>query len=336
VVHAFFEPGLFGNQPVRTAAAACAVASVVSGVIGVFTVIRGQSFAGHALADVTATGGSAALLVGINPLWGFVGMGLAAAGGMELSGVQRARGRDVATGIVLGAALGLAALFLYLDTTWRSTGGATASILFGSMFTLSPATVPIVAVVGAATLAGALVIYRPLLLSSVDSDLAAARGLPVRVVGVAFLCMVAVAVALSAVTIGAILSTALLIGPAAAALRLTKRTGAAMVTAAAIGLGASWLGIVLAYDSYAWPPDGHGWPASFFIVALVFGAYLMADLPGRWRDRRAGARTAADRPGDPRPGLEGAAIEADAGAGPDPSHAAPIGSGDGRSSPGGL
>ena len=85
--------------------------------VGVFTVIRGQSFAGEALGDIGAAGGSSAYLVGVAPLWGFVGISVAAAGVMELIGIQRARGRDLATGIVLGAGFGLAALFLYLGTT---------------------------------------------------------------------------------------------------------------------------------------------------------------------------------------------------------------------------
>ena len=84
----------------------------------------------------------------------------------------------------------------------------------------------------------------------------------------------ALAVALSAVTIGAILSTALLVGPAATALALTRRPGRAIVIAAALGIGAMWLGILLAYDSYDWPPLHHGWPVSFFVVTLVLIAYL--------------------------------------------------------------
>ena len=89
-------------------------------------------------------------------------------------------------------------------------------------------------------------------------------------------------------TIGAVLSTALLIGPPAAALRLTKRPGLAMLTAAAIGVLATWLGILLAYDSYYWPPVQHGWPVSFLIVAVIFALYLLAQLPAlrRRRDRR--------------------------------------------------
>src|SRR6202012_1910154 len=105
----------------------------VSGVVGVFTVLRGQSFAGHAFGDLGNTGGSGAFLVGIGPLWGFVIAGVAAAGAMEMIGVQRARGRDLATGIVLGAALGLAALFFYFDANYHGAPGAPVSILFGSM-----------------------------------------------------------------------------------------------------------------------------------------------------------------------------------------------------------
>jgi zinc/manganese transport system permease protein len=89
----------------------------------------------------------------------------------------------------------------------------------------------------------------------------------------------AVAVGLSALAIGAILSTALLIGPAATALRLTNRTGAALIIAAVIGVAATWLGVLLAYDSYYWGSSHNGYPVSFFIVALSFLAYLASGLP---------------------------------------------------------
>jgi zinc/manganese transport system permease protein len=90
----------------------------------------------------------------------------------------------------------------------------------------------------------------------------------------------AVAVGLSALTIGAILSTALLIGPAATALRLTRRVGWAIAAAGVIGVGATWLGVLLAYDSYDWGSGGQGYPVSFFIVALIFLLYLASGLPG--------------------------------------------------------
>ena len=138
-------------------------------------------------------------------------------------------------------------------------------------------------------------LYRPLLLSSVSADLAAARGIRVRVVGLLCLIAIALAVSLSALTIGTILSTALLVGPAATALRITRRPGRATVAAALIGVAVTWLGIVLAYDSFTWPPSHDGWPVSFFVVALTFAVYLVAQLtPG------------AGQPADPGAGWPGA------------------------------
>jgi len=283
VLRAIFEPGFFTSSLVALAVAVGTLVAIVAGVIGVFTVLRGQSFAGEALGDIGAAGGSSAYLAGIPALWGFVGVAVAAAGVMELIGIQRARGRDLATGVVLGAGFGLAALFLYLGTTYDNTTGATVTILFGSIFALNSSILPLVALLGAIALGTIVVLYRPLLLSSVSSELAAARGLPVRLIGAAYLFAMAVAVALSAVTIGAILSTALLVGPAATALQLTRRPGHAIVAAALIGIAAMWLGVLLAYDSYYWPPLRHGWPVSFFVVTLILIAYIISRTVGARR-----------------------------------------------------
>lgn len=285
------EPGFFSNLPVQTALVVGGVVAVVSGIVGTFTVMRGQSFAGHSLADIGTAGGSAAFLLGISPLFGFVAMNLMAAGVMEWIGIRRPRGRDLATGIVLGAALGLAALFLYIDTTASSTTGATINVLFGSIFTLPRSMVPVIAIFSIVAVGVVLAMYRPLILSSISSDLATARGVPVRLVGIGYLGALAVAVSLSAITIGAILSTALLIGPAATALRLTNRPGRAAVIAAVIGVLATWLGVLLAYDSYYWFPDRGGWPVSFFVVTLIFLTYLASQL--RFRRRPAAIPSSA-------------------------------------------
>ena len=279
-----FEPGFFGSGPVHVAFAVGTVIAVTSAVVGVFTVTRGQSFAGHSLADIATTGGSGAFLIGINQFWGYLAFGAGAAAFMEMIGVQRRRGRDVATGVVLGAALGLAALFLYLGTQYSSTTGASFTILFGSMFVITPSTVPVLIASALLALATVVVLARVLLLSSLSPDIAAARGVPVRAVGAAYLMALAVSVALSAVIIGAVLSTALLIGPAATALRVAKGPVRAMAVAAGIGVAATWLGIVLAYDSFYWPPAGRGWPVSFFVVTLIVGGYLVTYL--RHGDRR--------------------------------------------------
>ena len=274
-MHYLFEPGLLASGPVRTALLIGAVVAVTAGVIGVFTVTRGQSFAGHSLADVATTGGAGAFLVGLNQFWGFLAAGVAAAGLMEAIGVQRRRGRDVATGVVLGAALGAAALFLYLGTLQTATTGASFTILFGSIFVISPGTVPALIASGVVAVLTVAALARVLLLTSLSPDLARARGVNVRLIGAVYLIALAVSVSLAAVAIGAVLSTALLIGPSATALRLTKSPLRAMVTSAIIGLAVTWLGIVLAYDSYYWPPHGHGWPVSFFVVALVLIGYLL-------------------------------------------------------------
>jgi len=283
VLRAIVAPGFLSSSPVRVAAVIGAAVALVAAAVGMFTVIRGQAFAGDALADLGAAGGSSAYLIGIAPLWGFMAIAVTAAGVMEMIGIQRARGRDVATGIVLGAGFGLAALFLYLGTTYHSTTGATITILFGSIFALSASMIPLVTGLAVAVLGLVVVIFRPLLLSSVSPDLAAARGIPVRLVGGLYLLATAIAVGLSALTIGAILSTALLIGPAATALRLTTRPGRAILIAGLTGVGSIWIGVLLAYDSYYWPPLRHGWPVSFFVVALILVFYLLAGLAARIR-----------------------------------------------------
>jgi len=283
---AVFEPGFFGSAPVHVALLAGGVVAVVSGIVGTFTVMRGQSYAGHALADISVTGGSGSFLIGISPLWGFAGTSVVAAGIMDMIGIRRPRGRDLATGIVRGAGLGLAALFLYWDTLRTATTGATVTLLFGSMFTISSSIIPVMAAFSLAAVGIVTVLYRPLLLSSVSSDLAVVRGIPVRAAGALCLIAIALAVSLSAMTIGAILSTALLVGPAATALRLTSRPGLVMIWSALISLAATWLGVLLAFDSFYWPPARHGWPVSFFVVVLVLVFYLLAQLfshPGRDR-----------------------------------------------------
>ncbi len=278
-MHYLFEAGFFSSVPVRNAAELGAVVSLVSAVVGIFTVIRSQSFAGHALTDVATTGGAAGTFFGVNPLAGFIGGAMLGAGSMEVIGVQRARRRDVATGIVLGAATGISALYLYLDTTSSAATGVTQQILFGSIFSLAPSTLPAAALAGAGVLLVIATIWRPLLLSSFSYDVASARGIPTRVIGVVFMLAMSVSVGLSSLAIGSILSTALLIGPAAAALRMTRSIRAAVILSCVLGVVATWLGILFAYDSYDWDSSSQGLPVSFFVVAVVFAMYVVSGLP---------------------------------------------------------
>lgn len=276
-----FQPGFFSSQPVYTAMIVGGGAAIVSGIVGVFAVIRGQSFAGHSLADISSAGGSAAFLLGVNPLLGFVVMALVGGAGMEAFRVKEVRERDLVTGVVTGAGLGLSALLLYLTVSTTSTRGAAITVMFGSMFAISQSIVPLALAIGIGALLLVGVVYRPLLLTSLDSDLARVQGVNVKLIEMLFLMMLALAVSLSAITVGAILSTALLIGPAATALRLASQPGGALLLAPLIGLAATFLGILIAYDSYGWT-GGHAWPVSFCIVALVFLFYLATSLPRRF------------------------------------------------------
>ena len=280
LLHVIFVSGFLANGPVRTALMVGCGTAAVSAVVGVFAVMRGQSFAAHALGDVSSAGGSASYLLGVRPMLGFIGMGVLAAVGMEWADMQDARERDLVTGVILGAGLALTALFLYFDTTSGSASGAAISILFGSMFTLPAAVVLPALAAGAAAVALVGALYRPLLLTSLAAELAAAQGARVRLVGLAHALALALAVSLSAMTVGAILSPALIIGPAATALRLVNRPGLAIALAALLGIAAVWGGILLAYDSYYWTP-GHGWPVSFFIVSLIFLGYVAANVARR-------------------------------------------------------
>ena len=270
--------GFFASAPVQLALVVGTLVAAVSALVGVFTVLRRQSFAGHALADLGAVGGSAAFLLGIPQLLGFVGAGILAAGLMELVGIKRVQGRDVATGIVFGLGLGLTALFLYLDTQHAGTSNVAISVLFGSLFVIDAGVLPLVVVLSIVACLIVVLFYRWMLVDSLSQDLAAVRGIPVRATGILFLVALALAVELSALTIGAVLSTALLIAPAAAALRLTRRVGFAILIAVGIGVGSTWLGILISYDSYAWFAGAHSWPVSFCIVAVAFVAYLLSGI----------------------------------------------------------
>ncbi|MGC8552236.1 MAG: metal ABC transporter permease [Phycisphaerae bacterium] len=265
----------FYSGPVRTALLVGGSAAVVSAVIGVFTILRGHAFAGHALGDVSSAGGSASFLLGISPLAGFLGIAAIAAVSLEFLGLRRVRDQDIATGIVLGAGLGLSALFLYFDVTTTSTTGAAVMVMFGSMFALPSSLVWPAIIIALLGLGSVTALYRPLLLSVTDPELAATRGISNRWVGILHLLTLAGAVALAALSVGSVLASALLIGPAATALRISRRPVAAILWAVIVGLSAVWGGIWLAYESYYWF-SGKAWPVSFFVVAIIFAVYLLS------------------------------------------------------------
>jgi len=270
IMAAVFAPGFFSNDQVINALWLGGVISLVAGAVGVFTVLRGQSFAGHAMSDMGAAGAAGALLAGGTAVAGFLSFSVIAGACVDLLGV-RPRERDVATGLVLTAVLGLGSLFLFFDTR---VVGAPEMILFGSIFDSNPSLTPLLIGLGGLMLVLLIILFRPLVFSSLSAETARARGVPVRLIGFIYMLLLAASVGETALVVGSLLSTALLIGPASAALRITSRIGRALPLAAALGLLCTWLGILLAYDSYYWPPVGRGWPVSFFITGLVLIVHL--------------------------------------------------------------
>ncbi len=251
----------------RNAFAAATVVALVSGMVGYFLVLRGQTFAGHALAHVGFTGATGAVLLGIAPLWGLVLLTVAAGIGMGLVG-ERLAERDVAIGMVLALALGFGLLFLHFYTAFAAQATA---LLFGNVLAVSVGTVWTLLALGVVSLAALAVISRPLLFASVQPELAEAKGVRLRLYAVLFLAIVALAVAECAQIVGVLLVFTLMVGPPAAAQRLTTGVGRGVLLSAALALAEAWGGITLAYYT--------DWPTSFWIAALSGAVYLAAILP---------------------------------------------------------
>jgi len=278
-----FEPGLVASSPVAHAIFAGAAVALLSAVTGFFVLLRRQAFAGHALTDVATTGGAAASLWSLTPLLGFVVGAVTGASALSVAGDERVRERDVATGVILGIATGCSALFLYLTSTSTANTGVAQQVLFGSVFDVSTSTVALVVLISLALVTLTLAVARPLMVTSLVPAIAAARGERTRLLGWFFMLVMAATVALSALITGAVLSTALLVGPAASAQRLTARPPRAIALAALLGLFATTLGVILAYDSFYWRSSGTGLPVSFFIVIIIVAQYAVAGRMHRIR-----------------------------------------------------
>jgi len=272
---------LFAYEFMTNALLAATLVALVAGPVGYVLVLRGQSFAGHALSHVGFTGATGAVLLGLPPFWGLVLLTVLSGFGMGLLG-ERIAGRDVAIGLVLAVALGLGLLFLHFFTAYAAQATA---LLFGNVFGVDRTTLGLLAGLGALSLAALAVLGRPLLFASLQPELAEARGVPVRAVSVLFLGIVALATAGCAQIVGVLLVFTLMVGPAASAQKLVRTPRGGLALAALLALLEAWGGILL-----AWFTD---WPASFWITALSGAAYLLSGLPG-WRraSRPAGPRSA--------------------------------------------
>jgi zinc/manganese transport system permease protein len=283
------DPMMLAQPYMQNALLTGTIVAILAGLVGVFVVLRGVSFAAHALGQMGFAGAAGAVLVGVTPLWGLVAFAGGGALGLGILGA-RAHGRDVTTALLLVAALGTGALFLTLNSAYAT---AAFSLLFGTIVGVSRAQVWQTGLLALGCLVALAALYRPLLLASVSPELAAARGVPLRAVSILFLGVVGIAAAITVPTVGTLLIFSLMVGPAGAAVHLVHRPCAVLLVSVGLGLVATWTGMVLAYDT--------GWPVGCFISAIVALLYLAARVIGpRWAHRSAqGVPTATSDPTQP-------------------------------------
>jgi zinc/manganese transport system permease protein len=246
------------------------IVAVLAGVIGWYMVLRRQSFAGHTLAQVSFPGAACATLLGITPVLGYFTFCAGAA--LVIAAIPRAgqggSGQEAAlTGTV--QAFGLACGFLFV-ALYKGFLGGVNSLLFGSFLGITATQVTVLAAVAATTLATLAVIARPLLFASADPDVAAVRGVPVRVLSVTFLVLLGAATAATSQITGSLLVFALLVMPAATAQQLTARPAASLAVSVLIGLAVTWSGLIAAYYS--------PYPIGFYVTTFAFGVYVLARL----------------------------------------------------------
>ncbi len=270
--------GMLAHPFMQHAFLAGTAVALAAGLVGYFLVLRAQVFTADALSHVAFTGALAALAAGLDARIGLFAVTILVALGMGTLG-RRGRPDDVVIGGVFAWILGLGVLFLTLYTTARSgtgNGSASVTVLFGSIFGLSAGRAAFAAIVALAISAVMLVIARPLLFASLDENVAAARGVPVRLLGLGFLALVGGTAAESAQVVGALLILGLLAAPAGAATRLTARPFFAMGLSAAIAVGSTWIGLTASYLVPRMPP-------SFAILVVATAAFLAAIAVSRLR-----------------------------------------------------
>jgi zinc/manganese transport system permease protein len=249
------------------------IVAIVAGAIGYFVVLRGSAFAAHALSHIGFAGATGAVVLAINPIYGLLAFTLGSGVAIGALG-NRLRGRDVTIGIVLAWTLGLGVLFISL---YRGYATEAYALLFGEILGISSSDVVVTLVAGLVTLGGLIAVYRPLLFSSVDEELASAKGVPVTALSIGFMAILAVAVTEAVQVVGVLLIFALIVTPAAIAVRFTSRPPRAILVGILLALAFTWLGLSIAYYS----PH----PVSFFITSLAFATYLAVRLAEPVRER---------------------------------------------------
>jgi zinc/manganese transport system permease protein len=260
---------MFEYDFMQTAFAAGTVVAIVAGAVGYFLVLRNLTFAGHALSHVGFAGATGALLVGMSPFWGLLVFTIAASAAMGLLG-ERLRGRDVAVGVILSMSLGLGVLFLSLYTAYATQATA---LLFGNVLGVSRGSLLSLALLAVVSLVALAAISRPLLFATLDPELAEAKGVSLRLVSVLFLLIVGIAVAEAVQIVGILLVFALMVGPAAAALRLVSGLKTGVLFAILLAVIETWAGIALSYLTDL--------PPTFWITMLGSAVYLLSLLAPR-------------------------------------------------------
>jgi zinc/manganese transport system permease protein len=255
------------------------IVAVMAGVVGWFTVLRRQTFAGHTLSVMAFPGATGALLIGFSAAAGYFAFsGLAALVIGAASGLQarRNRGQESAiTGTVQALGLGCGFLFLSL---YQGVLGNYETLLFGSFLGITRGQVLALAIVAVLALGVLAVIGRPLLFASLDEGVARAHGVPTRAIALGFLLLLGGAVAETAQITGALLVFALLVAPPATAQLITPRIGPSLALSVILGLLITWVGLALAYF--------YDRPVGFYITTVAFVVYVAARL----------ARAAVDHP----------------------------------------
>ena len=263
---------MFAHEFFRNALLAGTAIALASGLIGYFVVLRAQVFAGDALSHVAFTGALAAAAAGVDTRIGLFAATIAIALLLGLLG-ERSHPDDIEIGIMFAAILGLGVLFLAIFSEGSGGGNGLlgARTLFGSIFGLSGADATVAALIAAGIVIVLLAIARPLLFASLDPVVAAARGVPVRLVGLLLLALLGATTAEATQAIGALLFLGLLAAPAGAAARLTANPYHALALSAAIAVLSTWAGLIISYQIPNLPP-------SSAIIAVATGIYLLAFL----------------------------------------------------------
>jgi zinc/manganese transport system permease protein len=258
---------LFHYHFMQNAYIAGTLVALIAGTMGYFVVLRHQSFASHSLANVGFAGATGAILFGIPPIVGLFLAGAIAALGMQtlnLAAGERHH-NDIAVGAVFTLSLALGFLFSYLSTTAYAANVYT--VLFGNVLGITDGDVSLIAwstlVVGGIMLC----IARPLLFASIDPDVAAARGVPVRTLAFVYLMLLALVVAVAVQVVGVLLIFALLVTPAAIAQDITTRPMTALVLGVTLAIVFLWTGLAIGYFT--------PYPVGFFITTFAFGSYLI-------------------------------------------------------------